>query len=60
MSEGVRGVLIGHGGMPEGMVDAVRHITYKRGSSIIRKRERSIPIDHEEDFDEDDESENGH
>jgi PTS system mannose-specific IIA component len=27
MSEGVRGVLIGHGGMPEGMVDAVRHIT---------------------------------
>ena len=27
MSEAVRGVLIGHGGMPEGMVDAVRHIT---------------------------------
>ena len=27
MSESVRGVLIGHGGMPEGMVDAVRHIT---------------------------------
>jgi mannose PTS system EIIA component len=24
---GVRGILLGHGGMPEGMVDAVRHIT---------------------------------
>jgi mannose/fructose-specific phosphotransferase system component IIA len=27
MSEPVRGVLLGHGGMPDGMVDAVRHIT---------------------------------
>lgn len=28
MSEsGVRAVLLGHGGMPDGMVDAVRHIT---------------------------------
>lgn len=28
MSEtAVRGVLLGHGGMPDGMVDAVRHIT---------------------------------
>jgi mannose PTS system EIIA component len=25
--QAVRGVLLGHGGMPEGMVDAVRHIT---------------------------------
>ncbi len=40
-------------------VDAVRHITYKRGSSIVRKRERSIPIDREEDFDDDDENGNG-
>jgi mannose/fructose-specific phosphotransferase system component IIA len=27
MSEAVRGVLLGHGAMPDGMVDAVRHIT---------------------------------
>ncbi len=40
-------------------VDAVRHITYKRGSSIIRKRERSIPLDREEDFEDDDENGNG-
>jgi mannose/fructose-specific phosphotransferase system component IIA len=27
MSEAVRSVLLGHGGMPQGMIDAVRHIT---------------------------------
>jgi putative Mg2+ transporter-C (MgtC) family protein len=37
-------------------VESVRHITYKRGSSIIRKRERAIAT---EDDDEDDESGNG-
>jgi hypothetical protein len=41
-------------------VDAVRHITYKRGSSMVQKRERSIPLDRVEEFDDDDENGNGH
>ena len=37
MSNGptVRGVLLGHGGMPEGMVDAVRHITGCDADALI-------------------------
>ena len=35
MSEAVRGVLIGHGGMPEGMVDAVRHITGADADALV-------------------------
>lgn len=35
MSELVRGVLIGHGGMPEGMVDAVRHITGAEPDALV-------------------------
>jgi mannose/fructose-specific phosphotransferase system component IIA len=35
MSELVRGVLIGHGGMPEGMVDAVRHITGAAPDALV-------------------------
>jgi putative Mg2+ transporter-C (MgtC) family protein len=37
-------------------MESVRHITYKRGSSIIRKRERFNPVED----DEDDENGNGH
>jgi putative Mg2+ transporter-C (MgtC) family protein len=40
-------------------VEAVRHITYKRGSSIVRKRERAIAQDDHDDEDYDDENGNG-
>lgn len=38
-------------------LESVRHITYKRGASIIRKRERAIAMDDDED---DDDNGNGH
>jgi mannose/fructose-specific phosphotransferase system component IIA len=44
MSEGapVRGVLLGHGAMPDGMVDAVRHITGAEEDALVPVSNRGM------------------
>ncbi|HUF51701.1 MAG TPA: hypothetical protein VMN60_12820 [Longimicrobiales bacterium] len=46
MSEtGVRGVLLGHGAMPDGMVDAVRHITGCEADVLVPVSNRGLAPD---------------
>ena len=46
MSESaVRGVLLGHGGMPDGMVDAVRHITGCEPDALVPLSNRGMAPD---------------
>ena len=42
MSDAARAVLLGHGGMPEGMVDAVRHITGCEQDAIVAITNRGM------------------
>lgn len=41
----VRGVLLGHGGMPDGMVDAVRHITGCEPDALVPITNRGMSPD---------------
>jgi mannose/fructose-specific phosphotransferase system component IIA len=45
MSDALRAVLLGHGGMPEGMVDAVRHITGCDPDAIVPITNRGMSPD---------------
>ena len=45
MSEGVRAVVIGHLGMPEGMVEAVRHITGVEPDALTAVSNRGMSPD---------------